>query len=66
MAFDLDDEELEATRELNGVGSIKEKQCPKCNGTGMVGEYIPYFQAFVDYECKKCKGKGWIKEKECK
>lgn len=36
-------------------------QCPECNGTGMVGEFIEQLGVFVDYECLKCKGKGWIK-----
>ena len=36
--------------------------CPICHGTGMRGKYLEAFEMFIDFECDKCKGKGWIKD----
>ena len=41
---------------------MKQKKCPKCNGSGIRGGYEPLFEAFLDYECEKCRGKGHIND----
>lgn len=45
------------------------KTCPKCDGTGMVGECLPTSLGspmFIDYECPKCKGRSVIQRKKSK
>ena len=36
--------------------------CPECKGTGMYGEYVGYFNAFLDFDCPNCHGKGFVKK----
>lgn len=38
------------------------KMCDECNGTGIVGEYVDFFGAYIDFECQKCNGEGFIDE----
>jgi DnaJ-class molecular chaperone len=42
------------------------KICDRCNGTGIIGKYIPFFEAYIDYECPKCKGKCVLRKFEIK
>lgn len=43
---------------------MKTIQCDKCHGTGMKGQYEQWLGAFIDYECPKCRGKGYIESKK--
>jgi DnaJ-class molecular chaperone len=41
-------------------------RCKKCNGTGLVGELMQmsFGRMFIDFECPRCKGKGYVKRKK--
>lgn len=47
---------------------MKTIQCDKCNGTGMVGTQINFMEenAMIDFDCPKCKGKGYISKLDTK
>ena len=38
--------------------------CPKCNGSGNYGYFSETMQAFLDFECPVCKGKGWVDKRK--
>lgn len=50
----------------------KKIRCPRCNGSGYTQELRPHpdvvrrhfygEKVWVNETCRKCKGKGWIKE----
>ena len=46
---------------------MKTIKCDRCNGTGI--EHLRFFRPpgyVIDFECAKCKGKGYIKKLEIK
>ena len=41
------------------------KRCPKCEGSGTIGECVKMFfgNMFIDVECPRCKGRGYVERK---
>lgn len=45
------------------------KRCPKCEGSGMIGECVnlPFNgRMYIDYECPRCKGRGYVEKRKAK
>jgi DnaJ-class molecular chaperone len=42
------------------------KRCPKCEGSGAIGECVKMSwggNMFIDYECPRCKGRGYVEKR---